>query len=845
LRHLELLRRNKNFRLLFLATLGSLLGTWLATIALTVDIYDRTHSGSWVSALLISVFLPTAIVGVVIGPLLDRLSRRRLMIASDLLRAGVFVALPFVGRPVWIVALAAISGLGNAVYRPAVNAGIPNLLEADQLEKGNALFQTVENMAWAAGPLIGGVIVAASGTHAAYWINAGSFVLSAVLLRMIPARRLQSDVSPSRGHWRDLADGLALARHSPTLQTVFAAWSLTMLGAACINVGEVVIAKSSFNAGDFGFGLLFGAGGVGLAIGSFMGGMLAERRSISRLYGPAIVLAGVGYGLAAIAPNVWLASLAVVLAGTGNGAAALYNVLLIQRGVPDSYRGRAFTIAMSLTYAILGPAMAAAGPITTALGGRWIWGIGAGFSILSGLVAIALSPRLREAGRPPEPHLEGVQASQDPIAGYDELIGRYGDADDLDSRQRVADALVEKGFALADRDRSDEALAVFEDALARVGADGDPALRPATAGALLGKGAVLAELARGEEAIGVFDELVERFGDETALEVLEQVAHALVGKASTLGELARSEDEIAVHEDLVARFGKAAEPELREIATNSRVTLAHALFNRGVELAELGRFEEAVAQYDETLRRIGEDDNFRLRVRRAEALAFKAFALSKLDRREEAVAVYEELIQRFGDAHELVLSRQVALSLVNTGRTLNELGRSDQALAAYDQLSARYGEDSEPELQVYIARALVGTGWTLAVKLNRREEAIASYEDVIVRFEEALDPALRDQVARALFAKAWALAELNRREEAVVVYRAVVTRFGDAAEPEVRERAAKALQNMGNALHALGRRDDAIAVYEELVERFVRDDSPSIVQAVAHARETRDLLLST
>ena len=69
------------------------------------------------------------------------------MIASDVLRAGVFVALPFVDRPVWIVALAAISGLGNAVYRPAVNAGLPNLLEEDQLEKGNALFQTVENMA--------------------------------------------------------------------------------------------------------------------------------------------------------------------------------------------------------------------------------------------------------------------------------------------------------------------------------------------------------------------------------------------------------------------------------------------------------------------------------------------------------------------------------------------------------------------------------------------------------------------------------------------------------------------------------------------------------------------------
>jgi MFS family permease len=409
--HFELLRRNVPFRLLFLATLGSLVGTWLATIALTVEVYDRTHSGTWVSALLISVFLPTVIVGVAVGPLLDRLSRRRLMIASDLVRASVFVALPFVDRPVWIVALAAVSGLGNAVYRPAVSAGLPNLLEQDELEKGNALFMTVENMAWAVGPLIGGVIVATSGTHAAYWVNAVSFVFSALLIRAIPARRLQSEISISRGHWRDIADGVALARRSPAVKMVIAAWSITMLSVACINVGEVVIAKSSFNAGDFGFGLLFGASGVGLAIGSFTGGMLAERREIGLLYGPAIVLAGLGYGLAAVAPNVWLATPAVVVAGVGNGAAALYNVLLIQRGVPDAYRGRAFTITMSMTYAILGPAMAGAGVVTTALGGRWIWGIGAAFSVLSGLVAIALAPRLREAGPVTESELEAAEGA--------------------------------------------------------------------------------------------------------------------------------------------------------------------------------------------------------------------------------------------------------------------------------------------------------------------------------------------------------------------------------------------------------------------------------------------------
>jgi MFS family permease len=213
---------------------------------------------------------------------------------------------------------------------------------------------------------------------------------------------------PSRGHWRDLADGVTLAKRSPAVQTVISAWSVAMLGVACINVGEVIIAKSSFNAGDFGFGLLFGASGVGLAIGSFVGGIVAERRAIGRIYGPAIMLAGVGYGLASISPNVWVATPFVVLAGTGNGAAALYNVLLIQRGVPDEYRGRAFTIAMSVTYAILGPAMAGAGVVASALGGRWIVGIGALCSILAGFVALALSPRLRRLEPVAEPELERV-----------------------------------------------------------------------------------------------------------------------------------------------------------------------------------------------------------------------------------------------------------------------------------------------------------------------------------------------------------------------------------------------------------------------------------------------------
>jgi MFS family permease len=192
------------------------------------------------------------------------------------------------------------------------------------------------------------------------------------------------------------------------LQTVIAAWCVAMLGSACVDVGEVVLAKVSFHAGDFGFGLLFGAGGLGLAIGSFVGGTLAERRTMGVLYGPAIILMAIGYGAAAVSPNVWVAAIAVVVAGVGNGAASLFNVLLIQRGVEDQFRGRAFTVAMSATYAVLGPAMAIAGPLTSMLGGRWIWGIGACAYFAAGLVGLALAPRI--APGPPPAAAERLEA---------------------------------------------------------------------------------------------------------------------------------------------------------------------------------------------------------------------------------------------------------------------------------------------------------------------------------------------------------------------------------------------------------------------------------------------------
>jgi MFS family permease len=390
-RQLSLLATAPGFRLLFLATLGSSLGTLLATVALVVDIKDRTNSGSWVSALMIVEFLPAVAVGLFLGPLVDRISRRGLMIVSDLVRAGAFFTLPFANTAGQIVALAGIAGLATAFFRPAVYAGLPNLVDEQELPRANSLIQTSENVSWTVAPIIGGAIVAASGPELAYWLNGASFLVSVLLLLRLPAERLQGALAVSRGHLRDLKDGFARVIRTRSLLTVLVVWTIVLGAVASTQTAQVFLAKDAFNAGDFGYGLIFGCIGLGLAVGSFWAGTWLERRPVGSVYAASILLQAVGVAAAAVAPNVWISLPFFVLAGVGNGTAVVCNSLLVQRGAPDAIRGRVFTVIMSVNYAVYGLGFVVAGPLTDSVGPRWVFG-GVGV-VLAGasLVALALA----------------------------------------------------------------------------------------------------------------------------------------------------------------------------------------------------------------------------------------------------------------------------------------------------------------------------------------------------------------------------------------------------------------------------------------------------------------------
>jgi MFS family permease len=386
--------------------MGSTLGTLLATVALVVDVKDRTESGAWVSALLVVEFLPSVFVGLAFGPLLDRLSRRTTMIASDLARVAVFCALPFAANAATIVVLAAIAGFATGFFRPAAYAGVPNLVPAEDLAAANSLLQAGEYVSWAAGAVIGGALVAAAGPHPAYWLNAASFVISATLLSRIPARLLQEVVATSRGYLRDLRDGLAIVLRTRALRAVLIAWTIAMVALAATNTTEVFLAQDSFSAGDLGYGVLFGATGFGLAIGSLLGGYFVERRSLATLYGAGILLLGVGFVLAAISPDAWVAAAFCVVVGVGNGLAILCNALLVQRGAPDELRGRVFTVIMSVNTIFFGAGFFVGGLAVDRVGARWVWGGAGAILAVVSLFAYVLtrgSETAPAAAREPEP----------------------------------------------------------------------------------------------------------------------------------------------------------------------------------------------------------------------------------------------------------------------------------------------------------------------------------------------------------------------------------------------------------------------------------------------------------
>ena len=359
--YLQLLRRNRPFRLLWYGQFVSQLGDWFDSIALFALLLRLTNSGTAIGLLLVAEFLPPALVGLGAGIVVDRLPRKTVMIAADLGRAVLVLLFLLIRSPdmVWLVyVITALKFSLAAFFEPARSAAIPGVVAQEELVAANAISGITWSAMLAIGAALGGIVTGMLGTSTAFVIDALSFVLSAYFIARVPLPRRAANTGPGTG-----MDDLREAGHFLHAHRKIALYTFTK---GLWNFGGGALLLLAFYGRDFfplgadgavSIGLLYAARGLGTAVGPVLAQRLGgdSARFLARAIAPAFLLTGLGYAFYSWAPSLALAALCLVVAHMGGATQWVYSSALIQMHVPDRLRGRVFSaeyVAWTLTASV-------------------------------------------------------------------------------------------------------------------------------------------------------------------------------------------------------------------------------------------------------------------------------------------------------------------------------------------------------------------------------------------------------------------------------------------------------------------------------------------------------------
>ena len=392
--YLELLVRNRGFRTLYVARLISLLGDWFNTFAILALLRQLEGDGdaSDFGFVIVLKMLPMLLVTPFAGVLVDRLSRKGILIAADVLRAGVLgllLCLEQLGGGVGLLyALVALQTAFMALSEPARNAALPDLVEPQDLVTANALNAVTWSLMFTCGTALGGLVTDLAGPQTALAVDLGTYLLSAgLLLGLHLPHRPRVSVGPSGlarlTGFSDLLEGARYLRDRPAILTLALAkfgWSL----AGAITLVITILGERRFPMGSnglLGVTVLYMARGVGTALGPIVSRRLCGS---SELWAERII--GFGYLCGALCylplglttglvPSIAL----LILAHVGGSTVWVFSTVRLQARVPSEIRGRVFafeqagfTTAMALSTLVYGHLIDtqphALGTITSSLG---------------------------------------------------------------------------------------------------------------------------------------------------------------------------------------------------------------------------------------------------------------------------------------------------------------------------------------------------------------------------------------------------------------------------------------------------------------------------------------------
>jgi MFS family permease len=377
------------------ASLVNELGNWLGEIALAVIVFDQTGSPVATAALFVAMQFVPALATPPLVARLDALHSRGALGLLYLLEALAFCALALFATDdtfllVAVLALAAIDGTLATAARARTRAAAGAILEpAGLLREGNAILNIGFTAGAAAGPALAGLLVATAGVQVSLLADAASFVAVAVLL--LTSRALPAAHEDGGGGWFErMRRGMSYVRERAALRSLLIAEGFAFLFFALVLPIEVAFAKETLDAGDFGYGLLLAAWGVGMVLGSLVFSSFSRASLAILLVGGTLGI-GVAYLGTAIAPTLAVACLASVVGGLGNGVQWVAVVTAVQELTEQAYQARVIGLLESLASGFSGVGFLLGGAIAAILSPRASYAVaGAGVLVILGLAVVLL-----------------------------------------------------------------------------------------------------------------------------------------------------------------------------------------------------------------------------------------------------------------------------------------------------------------------------------------------------------------------------------------------------------------------------------------------------------------------
>lgn len=391
---LTLLRRNRGFSIFFVTQCVSNLGDAVRNVAVPLFLLQLTHAPTLVAELALLEIVPSLVLQLPFGALVDRWDRHRTLLMADLGRGGLTLLIPATALahgPVLVVLFATAVPLSalSALFGAAFSAITPSLVGRDRMEQAYGLIEAGESLAWVAGPVVAGLLVTTIGGPNALLLDGASFLLSALGLAIIRIHRTER-TSERRSLWRELLEGLRFLVSNPTLRRVQISWTVYGSIGYGVVIGLVFVGSRGGSVGPDLASLAVAA----YAAGSLVGTLIAGRRrprSPSLTVARYLTILALGALLVAIGPDV-VVPVGGLLFGLGEGYFLVTFLALRAETTPDKLMGRVNSAGR-----LLAEAAGAVAVVWMGLALQWLRGPGA-FGLLT-LFALLLAGWMA-VGRP-------------------------------------------------------------------------------------------------------------------------------------------------------------------------------------------------------------------------------------------------------------------------------------------------------------------------------------------------------------------------------------------------------------------------------------------------------------